>query len=158
VRALLLAVLLLPVSAAAQTWAVNAGAIDVIGLQPTAQLGFYPAVGISAAFTRTPFALIPSLSLEGSPDARRWGGVLALTGDYALTGSLGLDLNLALIHDQAGFAFGEALYFLGAGPGVSLYFGRWTLSFWVDAFHGLNVDGWSVVPGFNVGYAFAGVE
>jgi len=135
------------------SFAVDAGAIDVIGLPP-AQLGFYPYVGVSVAIPAGPVAFIPGLSIEGSPDAMRWGGVATLAIDYGLTKDLGIDLNLALIHDQAGLDFANALFFFGAGPGVSFFLGRFTVSASVGIFRGLNVDAWAVVPALNVAYSF----
>lgn len=147
-----------PAAAQAQTLAVNAGAIDVVGLPPQ-HLGFYPYVGVSLAFSSGPLTFIPAVALEYSPDQTRWGAVLTLTFDYSVAPWMGVDLNLGLIHDMeafnfAGPAFAASTFFLGGGPGVTFLFGKWSVSPGVNLFYGLNAPGWALVPAVNVGYAF----
>ena len=131
--------------------AANLGAIEV--LDPSgghvSHLGFYPYIGVSMIVPGPRITFIPALSVEWSPDAGRWGFVAAGTGDLALSPRLGFDINVSLIHDQAGAGFGDAIFLIGGGPGVSIFLGRYTLSPYVSVFKGLNVSGWSVVPGLN---------
>ncbi len=129
--------------------AVNVGAIEVVGVPDGTHLGVYPYVGASLVIPGEDVTLIPALSIEWSPDQARWGFVASGTADLALTPRLGFDINVSLIHDQAGAGFGDAIYLVGAGPGVSIFAGRYTFSPYVSVFKGLNVSGWSLVPGFN---------
>jgi hypothetical protein len=130
--------------------ALNAGAIEVVGVPDPTHLGVYPYVGVSTLVPTEHVAIIPSLAIEWSPEFSRWGFVASVAADYSLTPRLGLDVNVTLIHDQGGGAFGDAAFFLGAGPGISVFVGRTTISPYLSAFHGLNVSGWSIVPGVNV--------
>ncbi len=130
------------------------GALEVI-LLPLAHGGFYPYVGGSVTVPiGKGFTFIGSLSIEWSFDQGRGGFVGVLTLDYGLSDRVGLDLNVAFIHDQPGLKFAEAQFFLGAGPGASFFFGKWTLSPFVNFFGGLTVAGASIVPGLNLGRTF----
>jgi len=96
---------------------------------------------------------IPALAIEWSPDESRWGFVATGTADIALSPRLGFDINVSVIHDQAGTNFGDAIFLVGAGPGVSIFVGRYTFSPYVSLFKGIDVSGWSLVPGFNAAMA-----
>ena len=87
-------------------------------------------------------------------DQSRWGFVLTGTGDIALTSRIGFDINVSVIHDQSGVDFGDAIFLVGAGPGLSIFAGRYTVSPYVSVFKGLNVSGWSFVPGVNAAMTF----
>ncbi len=134
--------------------AANVGAIEVVGVPDGDHLGVYPYVGGSYVIPGDDVTWIPALSIEWSPDQSRWGFVATGTADIALSPRLGFDINVALIHDQSGTAFGDALFFLGAGPGVSIFLGRYTVSPYVSVFKALNDSGWSVVPGVNAAMSF----
>lgn len=152
-EAVLLAAAMAAMPAQAADFGLGAGALEVV-LLPPAHGGFYPYLGGSVTVPLgAGFTFVGSLSVEWSFDQGRGGLVLVLTADCALSSRLGLDLNVALIHDQPGLRFGESLFFLGAGPGVSLFFGRWTVSPFVNFFGTLNGAGFSLVPGVNVGFA-----
>ena len=129
--------------------AANVGAIEVVGVPDVTHLGVYPYVGASLVIPGKDVTLIPGLSIEWSPDQARWGFVASGTGDIALTPHLGFDVNVSVIHDQAGAGFGDAIFLVGAGPGVSIFIGKYTVSPYVSLFKGLNVSGWALVPGVN---------
>lgn len=152
--ALLALVLLAAPTAHAVDFGLNVGALEVV-LLPPAHGGFYPYVG---GFVAVPVVekvtFLASLSVEWSFDQQRGGLVLVLTCDYALSERVGLDLNVALIHDQPGLRFLESQFFLGAGPGVTFFFGKWAVSPFVSFFGGLSAPGLSVVPGVNVARTF----
>ena len=97
--------------------------------------------------------LIPSLSVEVAPENWHWGLVAILTADLALTEKLGLDFDVALIHDQPGFKGLEAVFYIGGGTGVSFFLGKWTLSPFVNFFTAFGAGGFSIVPGFNAAFA-----
>ncbi len=154
-RGLVLSVVLLAAPAArAVDFGLNVGALEVV-LLPPAHGGFYPYVG---AFVAVPvvgaLTFLASLSIEWSFDQQHGGLVLVLTADYQLTSFFGVDLNVALIHDQPGVRFAESQFFLGAGPGVTFFIGKWTLSPFVNFFGGLSTPGASIVPGLNVARSF----
>ncbi len=133
----------------------NLGAIEVVGVPDGTHLGVYPYLGASYVIPAgDDVALIPGLSIEWSPDQSRWGFVATGTADLALSPRFGIDLNVGLIHDQSGTAFGDADFFLGIGPGMSIFLGRYTVSPYVSVFKGLNVSGWSLVPGVNAAIGF----
>ena len=134
----------------AGTFAANAGALEVVGVPGGTHLGVYPYLGGSLILPGERVTLVTGLAVEWSPESDRWGLVATFTADVALSPRLGLDLNLAVIHDKAGGDLGGAAFFAGAGPGLSIFAGRWTVSPFVSLFHGLNVSGWSLVPGVNV--------
>jgi len=144
----LIALAFAPVAHSAD-FALNAGAIEVVALPPPQHAGLYLYAGGSLAFVVPHAVLIPSLALEWSPDQLRGGLVLSLAVDFPLGDRLGVDLNLTLIHDQAGTDFAHALFFLGAGPGLTIFFGKQAISPYLSVFYGLNAPGWSLVPGIN---------
>lgn len=149
-RWVLLAWLALVAPARAADFSVNVGALEVV-LVPGGHGGFYPYLGGAVAVPLGEgFSFVGSLSLEWSFDQRRGGFVVVTTLDYALGAHVGVDLNVAFIHDQPGLRFAEADFFLGAGPGLSFFVGRVTLSPFLNFFGGLVTNGASVVPGLNV--------
>jgi hypothetical protein len=153
-RALAVALLLLAAPARAVDFALNVGALEVI-LLPPAHGGFYPYVGGSLAVPLPHnLTFIAALSIEWSFEMGRGGFVVVATLDYLVAEHVGLDLNVAFIHDQPGLRFAESEFFLGAGPGVSLLFGKWAISPFVNFFGGLRTPGASIVPGINVARTF----
>ena len=76
------------------------------------------------------------------------------TLDFLLGEHVGLDLNLAFIHDQPGLRFAEAEFYLGAGPGLSFLFGKWSISPFLNFFGGLRTASASAVPGLNLSRTF----
>src|SRR4051812_27371843 len=133
----------------AGTFAANIGAIEVVGVPDPVHLGVYPYVGVSLVLPTERVTVIPALSIEWSPDQSRWGFVATGTADLALSPHVGLDLNVSAIHDQHGTAFGDAIFLVGAGPGISVFAGRYTISPYVSVFKVVNGSGWSIVPGVN---------
>jgi hypothetical protein len=131
-------------------FAVNTGAVEVVGIPARNHLGFYPYLGVSLAFALPKVTLIPELTVEASPDAARWGFVLTLVADFAVHKRLGLDVDLTILHDQSGADIGAAEFFLGVGGGFSVFVGRWTISPYVNVFRDLSVGGWALVPGLNL--------
>lgn len=141
------AVILAASSAQAADFALNAGALEVVALPQPQHLGLYLYAGPSLAFAFEKVVLIGSLSLEWSPDQLRGGLVLGVTADFPLTSRLGLDVNVTLIHDQAGTDFARASFFIGGGPGVTFFFGKQAISPFISFFYGAG--GASLVPGIN---------
>ncbi len=129
--------------------AVNAGAVEVVGLPGRQHIGFYPYLGLSLAFALPKLTLIPELTVEASPDSARWGFVATLVADFAVARRLGIDVDVTLLHDQSGADFGAAELLLGAGAGFSLFVGSWAISPYVNVFRDLSVAGWALVPGLN---------
>jgi hypothetical protein len=146
------AVLFFGAEARAADVAVNAGALEVVVLPGPVHGGLYPYLGLSAAFPLKGVTLIPSLSVEVAPENWHWGLVAILTADFALSEKLGLDVNVALIHDQPGFRWLESVFYVGGGAGVSFFLGKWTVSPFVNVFATFGASGASVVPGVNVAY------
>lgn len=136
--------------AAAFDVAVNAGAVEVLAVPDRQHVGLYPYLGISLVFPSGKVALIPSLSIEAAPESGRWGFVWSLVADFPVHERLGLDVDVTLIHDQSGTDLGSAELLLGAGVGFSVFWGRWTISPYVNAFRDLSVDAWALVPGLNL--------
>jgi hypothetical protein len=97
---------------------------------------------------------VGSLSLEWSFEQQRGGFVAVGSFDFLVRPWFGVDLNVAFIHDQPGLRFAEAEFFLGAGPGVSFFVGKWSVSPFLNFFGGLRTPGASLVPGLNVARAF----
>lgn len=153
-RALALATFLLAAPAHAVDFGVQVGALEVV-LLPPAHGGFYPYVG---GFVAVPlgkgFSFVGSLSVEWSFDQGHGGLVVVTTLDWALNERVGFDLNVALIQDMPGVRVAESLFFLGAGPGVTVFIGKWAVSPFVNFFGTLNGPGASIVPGLNVGRSF----
>ena len=129
--------------------AANLGVIEVVGEPGTEHLGVYPYVGASYVIPGKDVTLIPGLSIEWSPDQSRWGFVASGTADIALTPRVGFDINVSVIHDQSGAEFGDAIFLVGGGPGLSIVAGRYTVSPYVSVFKGINASGWAIVPGVN---------
>jgi hypothetical protein len=78
--------------------------------------------------------------------------VAVFTADFPLNARVGLDLNLSLTHDQPGLELSKAAFILGAGPGATFYFGKWSVSPMVSLCSALGAGGWSLLPAVNVGY------
>jgi hypothetical protein len=150
VAVVVLAMLAGSAPARAFDFAVNTGAVEVVGIPARNHLGFYPYLGVSLAFALPKVTLIPELTVEASPDAARWGFVLTLVADFAVHKRLGLDVDLTILHDQPGADAGAAELFLGVGGGFSVFVGRWTISPYVNVFRDLSVGGWALVPGLNL--------
>ncbi len=148
-RALTLAALLAAPAFAAD-FALNAGALEVVAFPPPAHAGLYPNLGVSVALPGPDVTWIVALSFEWSFDQGRGGLVLVGTADFPLSERVGLDLNLALIHDQPGVKFDHADFYVGGGPGLSFFFGKWTVSPYLSIFAGLVTPGASFVPGVNL--------
>lgn len=145
---------MLSVPARAVDFAINAGALEVV-LIPAAHGGFYPYLGVSLAVPMGhDITFIGSVSYEWSFDQQRGGFVVVATLDFLVNEHLGIDLNLAFIHDQPGLRFAEADFFLGAGPGFSVLLGKWAISPFLNLFGGLRTDSASLVPGINVSRSF----
>jgi|KBSMisStaDraftv2_1062788.scaffolds.fasta_scaffold1192939_1 hypothetical protein len=137
-------------TAHAADFAVNTGFVEVVIIPEREHLGFYPYLGVSLAFPLPKLTLIPELTVEASPDARRWGFVATLVADFAVHRCIGLDVDVTLLHDQPGGDFGAAEFLVGVGGGFSIFVGTWTLSPFVNVFRDLSVPGWAVVPGLNL--------
>jgi len=153
-RPLILAVLLAAPSAQAVDVAVNAGALEVVAFPGPVHGGFYPNLGVSLAFPTQHVTFIAALSFEWSFEMARGGFVLVGTADFPVAEHVGLDANVALIHDQPGLRFNEAVFFVGAGPGVSFFVWKFAFSPYVNFFVGGSPLGFSIVPGVNVAYTF----
>ncbi len=150
--ALVVATLLvtLPPLSRADDFALNVGAIEVVGVPSMAHTGFYPYAAISLVSPDNEIILIPSLGIEWSPESNRWGFVSALTIDFPVTSRIGVDITSVFIHDQSGQDWKNALYFLGVGPGLSVSLNRWVVSSNVCLFRALNSSDWVLVPGINL--------
>jgi hypothetical protein len=69
-------------SAQAADLAVNAGALEVVGLPKPQHQGLYPNVGVSVAVPGKNVTWIAALSIEWSFDQGRGGLVLVGTADF----------------------------------------------------------------------------
>lgn len=147
-------VVISPATSMAYDIGANVGVIHVRSLPDGATVGTYPYVAASLAIPMPRVTLLPSLGIEWAPDVNRWGFVGSLVADYRLNEAIGLDLSMTLIHDQDTAKFSDAILLLGGGFGISFFVKQWTFSPSVSFFHGLNVAGWSLVPGLNMAYTF----
>jgi hypothetical protein len=155
-RLLLVLCLAIAPAARAVDVSVQFGVLEVVLVPSVSHAGLYPNVGLGFGFPLGHrLTLLTGVALEVSPDQGRGGLVVTGTLDWQVAEHLGLDLNVAAIHDQPGLKFASSEFFLGAGPGVSVLLGRWTLSPFLSLFHGVNVPGFSLVPGLNVAYVFS---
>lgn len=143
-----------PAAARAADPAVNAGAIEVVGFPGPEHLGVYPYAAFSLTFPLGKVNLIPALGIEASPDVKRWGFAGTFTADFPVSDRLGVDAIAGAIHDQDGLAFKDAIFLAGLGGGVSITAGHLVVSPSIMAFKGLNVSGWSLVPGVNLAWGF----
>ena len=150
--ALTLATLAASAPARAYDFAVNAGAVEVVAIPARKHVGLYPYLGLSLAFPLPKVTLIPELAVEASPESGRWGFVLSLVADFAVHKRIGLDVDVTIIHDQAGTDVAAAEFLVGAGGGFSLFVGHWTISPYVNVFRDLSVAGWALVPGLNLAF------
>ncbi|MEW6429953.1 MAG: hypothetical protein AB1730_00485 [Myxococcota bacterium] len=141
-------------AAHAVDFGLQVGALEVV-LLPPAHGGVYPYLGgFVAAPLGDGFSFVGSVSFEWSFDQGRGGLVVVTTLDWAPNERVGFDLNVALIQDMPGVRFAESLFLLGAGPGVTVFLGKWAVSPFVNFFGTLNGAGASIVPGVNVGRTF----
>ena len=146
------ALVFFPVVASASV-AVNAGAIEIVGVPNIAHYGVYPYVGLSTTLEYKKVFIIPGLSVGMSPEFNRWGLVATAIVDIPMNDYLGLDTVLAVLHDQDGSHWGSASYYGEIGYGISLTLGKLILSPSVSlAVPFSSGGGWSVVPGLNVSY------
>lgn len=149
-----LALLLFATPVFAQDVAANVGVIEVATFPDAGHVGAYPYAGVSLVLPTEQLTFVPGLAVEWSPELKHWGFVGTLAIDRKVTKRLGIDFNLALIHDQAGLKWGEAIYFAGAGPGCTVFFGDWGLSSSAVFFRQLDTIAWALVPGINAGHVF----
>src|SRR3954469_9290408 len=83
-------------TARAYDFAVNTGFVEVVIIPERQHLGFYPYLGVSLAFVLPKVTLIPELTIEGSPDAGRWGFVATLVADFAVHRRIGIDVDVTV--------------------------------------------------------------
>lgn len=145
--------LAMPLVASAESLVLNAGAIEVVGLEDGAHYGVYPYAGLSLALDTGYALVIPGVGVEWAPEFSRWGFVGTLVADFQVLDWLGVDVLINFIHDQETNKWSEALYYFGLGGGVTFVCGQFTVSPSVSVFAPLNGSGWSFVPGLNVGYS-----
>ncbi len=132
---------------------VNVGTVELLALPHAEHVGTYVYGGVARPIVvGESVTLLPSLSVEWSPELGHWGLVAAATVDVLVSQTVGLDAQVLLVHDQPAWQFGEAAFFAGPGVGISLYLGAITLSPSVNAFYGLSDGSWSLVPVFNVSW------
>lgn len=132
---------------------INLGAVEVVTLPQVAHVGLYLYAGLSRPVELSSGSLvIPSLSIEWSPELARWGFVVACALDIPISETIGIDIQGTLLHDQESWRFSKAVYYVGPGAGVSFYIGSVTLSPSVNAFYGLNDDSWSLAPAINISW------
>ena len=136
------------------SYAANVGAIEVMNLPDETHLGVYPYIAGSIIVPAGSTSLIASFGVEWSPEFSHWGFVPSVMVDVPVSGHLGLDWMISFVHDQEAGDFNSALYFLGSGPGVTVYLGHWSVSPSFVTYRGLNVQAWTFVPGLNIGYVF----
>jgi hypothetical protein len=144
---------LFPLAAFAGPVSPNIGVLEVVAEPGGDHLGVYPYAAASMLFPVGKFAIIPAVGVEWAPEFDRWGFTGTVTADYAIGSRVGLDLNLAFIHDQQDHHWDDAIFLAGGGPGVSIFLGKLTVSPYVSYFHGLNVEGGAIVPGLNLALA-----
>mgnify|MGYP001577405710 CR=1 FL=1 len=132
---------------------LNAGVLEAVSI-PTAHLGVYPfaAIGVAVPIEDTPLTLVPQFGVEVSPEFSTWGFTGTLTTDIRISDRVGLDFNLAFVHDQYKSAWDKCLYFGGIGTGVSIFVDKLTISPFINIFAGLNVNGHVLTPGVNFGW------
>lgn len=139
-------------TAHAQPASLNVGALEAMGTDGT-HYGVYPNAGVGTAVAvAEKTTLVPAAGIEWSPEFGRWGFWAALTLDYALGESVGLDFGIGGAHDQSGLDWGDALFFAGGGPGFSVFLGDWTVSPFVNLWANLADGSLAVIPGANVAY------
>ncbi|MEK7159825.1 MAG: hypothetical protein AAB766_04990 [Patescibacteria group bacterium] len=136
------------------SYGANIGAIEVINLPDEAHLGLYPYIAGSIIVPAGSTSLVTTLGVEWSPEFKRWGFVPSFMVDVPVASWLGLDVMTSFVHDQEGSDWNSALFFLGFGPGATVYLGHWSVSPSFVTYRGLNVQAWTFVPGLNVGYTF----
>lgn len=145
-------VFLVAAPALATDFAVNVGVIEVAALPGPAHAGAYPYLAGSAVLPAGQLLLIPGLGVEWSPELGRWGLVGTLVVDRPVNDWLGVDLIAALLHDQAGASVRSSDFYAGVGVGGTVVAGPVAISPSFSLYRGLDVGGWSLVPGLNFAY------
>ena len=142
-------VLLASAPAAAMPLALNVGVLEARAL-PDDHIGVYPYLAVSDERELGPFIVLPSVGAEWCPETGRWGLIATVVADYPVGEAIGLDLLATLIHDQDGAGFGDALFLLGVGPGLSITVEPVVVSPFVFFYKLLNAPGFSWSPGLNI--------
>lgn len=129
------------------------GTVETLSLPQSTHIGLYLYGGVATtvAISQT-VTLLPSMSVEWSPELGRWGFVATGTMDALVSKTLGLDVQILLVHDQPAWQFGEAMFYAGPGAGLSIYFGSSTISPSVNVLYGLSDGSWSLTPALNVSW------
>lgn len=131
---------------------LNAGVAEAVGTDG-AHLGVFVSAGASVGFTVAPRTVVaPYLGANWSPESGHWGLSAQAGVDYALGTLVGLDFAAGVANDVAGFQFDDALYFAGGGPGISFFFGSWTVSPFVNLWANLADGSLALIPGVNISY------
>jgi len=136
------------------TPAVTIGVLEVVGASHGIEhFGIYSTLGFSATVPlHGPWAIIPSVGLEFSPEFGNWGGTFYLTLDRVIHEGrrviVTLDPYVGLIHDAAPDGSGdfEHSFLAGAGVGPSFVIGRTTLSPSVGVYANLETGDVVVSP------------
>lgn len=130
----------------------NLGLAESLAL-PGGHTGLYVFGGLSADFAAGPLFLTPWLGAEVSPDAERWGFVFSLNLDLPISETVGIDLLLSTVHDQAGARWAEASFYQGFGLGVSIAADPFVVSPALLWFVGLDAPSHGLSPAVNVALA-----
>src|SRR5438128_1413831 len=110
------AVAFLPLAASAGSLSPNVGVLEALTDPGGDHLGVYSYAAASTLFPAGKLAIIPAVGVEWAPEFDRWGVVGTVTADYAIGSRVGLDLNLAFIHDQQDHHWDDPIFLAGAGP------------------------------------------
>ncbi|MBL90490.1 MAG: hypothetical protein CMH56_01570 [Myxococcales bacterium] len=139
--------------AKAQELGLNAWGMEFAPLKEAGveHMAFYPGLSLSLTYEAGPWALSPSLGLEWAADAAYWGLMAMLYADHPINDHLGLDIILAVMHDQMGNDWTNAEVFVGAGTGISWFIhDRAVLTPNVLVYYGLRTNTWALAPGVNL--------
>jgi hypothetical protein len=142
-----------PHGAEASDLAVGVGIVEAVAPTPE-HLGVYSCVAVSLVVPAARVTFVPTIGVEWSPELGAWGFSSGLVMDVPVAKWLGVDVIASLVHDQAGAAWSEATFYAGIGAGVSMFHGAWALSPSLSAFHGINVNSWTLAPGLSVSRGF----
>lgn len=143
----------LPVSAKT-SYGGMVGVGEYVGLNPPEHQGVFPCWGLYASIdVRGKVNLIPALSVEAAPENGHWGLFATFTADVPVHKYVGLDATAMLLHDQKGGDWGGAEFLAGAGPGVTVYLGDWSVGANAIFLRSLNRSSWVFFPGVGISHS-----
>ena len=131
----------------------SVGLFGVFGLPGFASEGLNPFVAGSLSYTfGAPYVAV-GLTLHWAPKAEAFGSTITAGGGYLFTDWFDVFTELTFGEEHPGVGLGDAVLSVGVNPGVSFYYGEWSLSLFANVTRVVDAPLWYLSPGLNLNRA-----